>query len=204
MTCYPNVVMGYTTYVIACLLGIVPVIGDFVVSASDNQLAKSLSDNLTHGVIGFLTWLLVCVHYAHVSAYVSLAESAACCLAASAIDVDHFVAARSVSLENALQLKSRPFLHCTSIPLLVFGIGVVVGYVLKYSMMKRYSWLLIAALLSHHIRDSTRRGLWLWPCGTTYPLPYYLYVIITVLIPFLIVAGMKLTDTTYNYDTISV
>lgn len=196
--------MGYTSYVVACLLTVVPVIGDFLVSSSDNRLAKSLADNVTHGVIGFLTWLLVCVHYVHVSAYVLLVESIACGFAASAIDLDHFIAARSLSLEDAVQLNSRPFLHCTSIPLLVFSLGVGIGYTLKYSAIKRYSWLLIAALLSHHIRDSTRWGLWLWPCGTTIPLPYFLYVIITVLVPFLIIAGMKLTDITYKQEVISV
>lgn len=53
----------------------------------------------------------------------------------------------------------------------------------KMNGMYKFSWILAAAFLSHHIRDSKRRGLWLWPLGSTPPLPIVLYLTSQMLLP---------------------
>ena len=42
----------------------------------------------------------------------------------------------------------------------------------------------VVAVISHHLRDGNRRGLWFWPFGSTPPLPYWLYISCTVALPF--------------------
>lgn len=44
----------------------------------------------------------------------------------------------------------------------------------------------VVAVISHHLRDGNRRGLWFWPFGSTPPLPYWLYISCTVALPFFI------------------
>jgi hypothetical protein len=43
--------------------------------------------------------------------------------------------------------------------------------------------MVLCAFFTHHIRDATRRGLWIWPVGDTKPIPYILYIIGVVLVP---------------------
>ena len=49
----------------------------------------------------------------------------------------------------------------------------------------RWQWaplMVISALLSHHLRDSFRRGLWLWPLSdTSIPVSYLAYLVLEML-----------------------
>jgi hypothetical protein len=54
---------------------------------------------LTHGAIGLLTWHIVTAHLADVSFTARLSEVTLCGLLASAIDLDHFAAARSLRIQ---------------------------------------------------------------------------------------------------------
>ena len=45
----------------------------------------------------------------------------------------------------------------------------------------------LTAVLSHHIRDANRRGLWFWPFGSTPPIvPDILYMTLISMIPLLV------------------
>lgn len=97
-------------------------------------------------------------------------------IAASALDIDHFIAAGSLSIAGATHLKSRPFGHAVTF------IAVLVAAVLRFSRHRssrtrrlRVSFVIVA-LLSHQLRDGFRRGLWFWPVGSTPPIPYVLYL----------------------------
>jgi len=72
-----------------------------------------------------------------------------------AVDVDHFVAAGSLSLTAATHLSSRPFGHAY-ITCLFLSMGVW-----SVSGSRRWGLLVHSAYLVHLLRDSTRRGLWL-------------------------------------------
>lgn len=43
--------------------------------------------------------------------------------------------------------------------------------------------MIVCAFLSHHIRDASRRGFWIYPFGHTHPIPYYLYILLTFIVP---------------------
>eukprot|EP00981_Chlorochromonas_danica_P011116 scaffold3756_cov180-Ochromonas_danica.AAC.8 len=81
------------------------------------------------------------------------------------VDVDHFLAARSLSLYNATHLPARPFGHAVLfillITLLIYGI----------TSSRGYAAMVFCSLTCHQLRDGLRRGLWLWPLGSTSPLP---------------------------------
>lgn len=51
---------------------------------------------------------------------------------------------------------------------------------------------MFTAFLSHHTRDATRRGYWFYPYGSTQPIPYVSYVLITLLIPHFVCGIMRL------------
>nr|CAD7259557.1 unnamed protein product [Timema shepardi] len=98
-----------------------------------------------------------------------------------------------VTVQDAVGLNSRPFLHCTSVPLTICVVVIVLSHVLGWSTLVRITWLVLAALLSHHIRDGTRRGLWMWPFGSTPIIPYSLYVGAMMALPHII--GLVLPST---------
>ncbi|GAB1606217.1 transmembrane protein 267-like [Argonauta hians] len=144
-----------------------------------------------------------------------------CMVIAMAVDVDHFLMARSFSLQAAASLRHRPPFHCTTmIPVAMATCYIVVATFTTTAPlcqwrqwgMSSWQWwcqrtnkgpssnisssrasfplrcweaslLLGTACLSHHLRDAYRRGLWLWPFGSTAPLPYPVYIMATLLLP---------------------
>jgi hypothetical protein len=44
--------------------------------------------------------------------------------------------------------------------------------------------IIIVAFATHHIRDGTRRGLMFAPFGDTPPLPYVMYIALTIFTPY--------------------
>ena len=63
----------------------------------------AVSDTLIHGVIGFFSWLLVCVFNGQpLCQYMLLVEAMLCGFTASAIDLDHVIAARSFHIKVRL------------------------------------------------------------------------------------------------------
>ncbi|CAH1801409.1 unnamed protein product [Owenia fusiformis] len=159
----------------------------------DHIWAKALADSATHGAIGALSWA-VCVDLDFRNNYKVLE----CILAgflSCAIDLDHFIAAGSFQLKDALSLTNRPVFHDTTI---IPAIALLL-YFVCYNLNRFYSLPLIftIAWLSHHLRDGTRRGLWVRPFGSTPPIPYVVYVILVMLLPvtcriFMTIYGMRM------------
>ncbi|XP_023710471.1 transmembrane protein 267 isoform X2 [Cryptotermes secundus] len=165
-------------------LGLVALLGDHVVTHyTQYEDVQAVADNLTHGAIGLLTWHIVRIHLAGLSLTTQLSEILLCGLLASAIDLDHFAAARSFRIQDARQLPSRPPLHCTSVMLAVCGILLLLSFTFRWVLLHCFSWILIAAVLSHHLRDATRRGLWMYPFGSSPPIPYAGYMVGCMLLP---------------------
>ncbi|CAH8856504.1 unnamed protein product [Trichobilharzia szidati] len=135
-------------------------------------------ETITHGLTGCLFWLccLKAIHNRLLEVTVNcqriimIAES---CFLAGVIavlpDIDHFIAARSTSIELARQLPGRPFLHWAGIHLIIYTILIIVSFFLPYVNclpgQKYFAifWLAFISYLSHIVRDANRRGLWLWP-----------------------------------------
>ncbi|KPP69181.1 transmembrane protein C5orf28-like [Scleropages formosus] len=142
----------------------------------------AVADNVIHGTIGLWSWAIV----------IGLRKSSDVCEAmlagclAAVIDLDHFYQAQSLSLKAAVNLSQRPPLHCSSlIPVLCGSLWLLVSTCRLGAPWHSLPWLLFLSLASHHVRDATRHGLWVWPFGSTEPLPYWLYVALTSTMPHL-------------------
>ncbi|CAM9377038.1 unnamed protein product, partial [Phaeothamnion confervicola] len=105
-------------------------------------------------------------------------------LLGSALDVDHFLAAGSVRLSDASSLQHRPFGHCVAF---AAAAALALG-------STRAGVMVFSAVLSHQLRDATRRGLWLWPGRSTPPLPYPLYLAALAILPLAVGAALRRTS----------
>lgn len=176
--------------ILLLFLGLLAYIGDNIVLRSATKFKRAFADSCTHGLIGLVTWLVICVYFKR-PYFTSLCEICICGFLSSLIDVDHFVAAKSFKLEDALSLSSRPFLHCSSIPFITVVSLILLCHALQLGHLSTLSWMLLVAFTSHHIRDAARHGLWLWPFGSTPPLNYFLYIALTMCLPLYIIIFMN-------------
>jgi len=139
---------------------------------------RALVDNTAHGLIAFVSWCVV----SEIQTRKDLLEAMLCGLIACVIDVDHFLAAKSFRLQEARQLKNRPFLHSTTVVFIVVPI-LQVWLAQNVSYLRSLPYLFAVAVISHHLRDGHRRGLWFWPLGSTPPLPYWVYITCVMALP---------------------
>jgi hypothetical protein len=196
------------------LLVAVTILYDMVIipraMASHNKILHVLSDTTCHEVTAVLSWLLYrsfgendcVVPYLYkqddgmkvrtmsslpirlVVIIMGLRESTVECLWAcgfgSLVDIDHFISARSLSLFNATHLASRPFGHAVLFVLFIFA---VLRFGLRWHDL---SAIYLVASLSHLVRDSSRRGLWFWPFGSTPALPYWFHLTVLCVLPYIL------------------
>jgi hypothetical protein len=98
---------------------------------------------------------------------------------AIAVDADHFIAARSFRLRDALSLPARPFGHALTTPIMVVGAAALAVRFAPNSQLPSWTPVLIAlSWLSHLTKDAVKRGFLLgFPFAYSSPLlPYGLYV----------------------------
>ena len=80
---------------------------------------RAIADSLAHAVISGLLWATVEVLLLdNPLSFPSIVRIVVAMVASSALDVDHFVAARSLSIEDATKLEKRPYLHSVVVALL--------------------------------------------------------------------------------------
>lgn len=186
-------------YLIALLI-FTAVAGDLVSHTHVNWF-KAVFDNATHAGVGILCWFMVCYHYRSRNTAQTVAEIFSCGAMASLIDLDHFLMAKSLDIkvifvcfirttnssnfQDAVNLPSRPPFHSSSFPLFICFTIFVPGYFLNYEWILRISLIIFTAFASHHTRDAYRRGYWFYPIGSTQPIPYIMYILTTILIPYL-------------------
>lgn len=105
----------------------------------------------------------------------------------SALDVDHFLAAGSLQLSEAAGLARKPWGH--SIAALVSA-AAMVGIV---TFSVRAGAAVFSAGASHQLRDSIRRGLWLYPPRglETPPLTYPIYFVAQAALPLATTAFLR-------------
>ena len=78
------------------LLPMLSVCGDMYVQRCVSRWSRALCDNAVHAAVASVAWLAVTVD--HVT-FLTLLQSGLCGLLSSAVDLDHFVAAGSLSLD---------------------------------------------------------------------------------------------------------
>lgn len=126
---YTQVIIGHLTLLAIALLA------DWIVGKQSLPILRALCDNLGHAAIGSLTWLCVrlcnpklrpaCVTSLPCTSQVLVldafrvygmdthvfGEMVIAGICSSCLDLDHFVAARTITLYGATHLTSRPFGH---------------------------------------------------------------------------------------------
>ncbi|XP_070164373.1 transmembrane protein 267 isoform X1 [Polyergus mexicanus] len=167
------------------------ILGDYGLRYGKNESERAVFDNMTHATVGGLTWTLIVV-LSHKPLVRSLSSIFSCFLLASFIDLDHFIAAHSWHIHDATHLQKRPFLHCTTVPIILWVLFISLSKIFHSPILEHTSWVILASFLSHHIRDGTRRGLWFYPFGSTRPIPYYLYVSLCMFLPYILYWLMSL------------
>jgi hypothetical protein len=81
-------------------MGVVAFLGDHIVERSAlPEDMRAVVDNMTHGAIGLLSWHIVTAHLRDLSLSMRVCEVLFCGLIASAVDLDHFAAARSFRIQ---------------------------------------------------------------------------------------------------------
>uniref|UniRef100_A0A023GD69 Transmembrane protein 267 n=1 Tax=Amblyomma triste TaxID=251400 RepID=A0A023GD69_AMBTT len=180
-----------TFYLLAAALTVaVSTTGDFITSQSKLPWLRALADNATHGLVALLCWVLVSGGPLQA---INIQDTLLCGLFGCAVDVDHFLAARSLKIEDATNLETRPFLHCSSAVLASLSLVALMGKVYGSVQIYKVALIALVAVASHHLRDSIRRGLWLWPFGSTGPLKLYTYYAGLTFTVLIVVAAVKLT-----------
>lgn len=155
----------------------------FVLLTGQEPLLKAIGDNLVHGSIALTSWLMIEKSWFH--AFI-------CALVAMLIDIDHFIQAGSFSLEDALALHQRPFLHNSTLPLVIYLTVMFVSCTVmgNPAVIKTYANVMLVAFASHHLRDASRRGLWFQPWIEALPIAYPVYIFATILICLFIKIAM--------------
>ncbi|XP_046144289.1 transmembrane protein 267 [Osmia bicornis bicornis] len=188
-------------------IGICSFIGDEGLKHGKTVVARAIFDNATHAIVGGLTWAVI-LNLSNKSLIQNFSSIFCCFCLSSFIDVDHFIAASSWKINDATHLEKRPFLHCTTVPITLWLMFNFYSNFLNHPRFGYYSWIILASFLSHHIRDGTRRGLWFCPIGSTQPIPYYLYLSMSMMLPhvlqWLMISSLYESKTYSNMTLIDI
>jgi hypothetical protein len=109
---------------------------------------------------------------------------------AVAVDIDHFIAARSLRLRDALSLTARPFGHAIGAPFVGVAFTALAA---RVGIIPTWAPILVAlSWLSHLTHDAVKRGFLLTPffSGSTPLLPYLAYVAALAITPALVASAL--------------
>lgn len=87
--------------------------------------------------------------------------------------------------QEATNLSSRPFLHNSTLVLLLIA-TLITCRLCNYNKNVTFNSTLISAIiamLTHQLRDANRHGLWFHPVGSTKPIPTMMYITLICLTP---------------------
>ena len=134
---------------------------------------RLLTDSTLHSLIGLSIWLTVDRMVPEIETDVGLTireEAVVSYLMCTAIDLDHFIAAKSWFLIDAANLQARDglFAHNIMFPIFIF---IFFRHACGRS---RLAALLFGSIFSHQLRDATRNGILYHPFGLTAPVPYFI------------------------------
>ncbi|XP_050678127.1 transmembrane protein 267 [Leptidea sinapis] len=166
----------------------VAIVGDYIVlkcKYSESFLFRAISDNTVHALIGMLSAMLF-MDGIDLTKQAYFYNVAFCTIISSFIDLDHFLVAKSVYIKDLMSLKERGIFHCTTLWLLITLVLLLYSYIYQKLNIYLLTYMITIAYTSHHIRDSTRRGIWLYPFGHTVPLNKYLYIFVTATLPLVL------------------
>ncbi|XP_033725856.1 transmembrane protein 267-like [Pecten maximus] len=191
-----STLINVNTIIFEFLLYAVLSVGDFLLAREyENLVFRIFTDSLTHGLVGFFSWAIVIdLRPLTSTQWVrGLLQCIICMGLSMVVDVDHAIMARSLNLNDLVSLPSRPYFHATTIIIPIAAILWTLGDVYKDSFYGIMCPLFITAWLSHHLRDATRRGLWLPPFGSTPPLSPSLYITMMMILPVAVLFLLRMS-----------
>ena len=151
--------------IISCLLMItISMISDTIIICENNNTVCRISiDVITHQILSILSlFLYSCAACYSIKSQIfqinfNKIEIMFMFVFTIFVDLDHFIAAKSLSLYSATHLVSRPWGHCVFFVLIVY---IIISYVIPKDSQIHIIYLL--ATVTHLLRDASRRGLWLY------------------------------------------
>lgn len=141
---------------------------DYLITLTNifNNAFLGVLDNFIHGLVA------VYVLYPFYRKY-DLKTIIVVFLIASLIDIDHFVALRTISIYEAVEMLLRPATHSLSF---VFTCSLIAWLISKRDF--GVFWLFFATLSSHIIRDAATGGYTqLFYPAEIFDIPYRIYII---------------------------
>lgn len=200
---------------LCCVLLIITWLGDrlvadFVITLPPKSLLRA-SDTVIHGLIAAVSWRIVCLlnpqlsfsscvpsHWNDSVKYAGRQESSSffslinfynmgmAFAVASAVDLDHIITDLSYTLQGyELTHWQRGLFHFILPPLLFSILFYISSVVFKSLFCLKVSIFVFLCVIGHDIRDALHHGLWFQPLGVTPRFPYWLYVLTTMLLPFI-------------------
>ncbi|XP_058123653.1 transmembrane protein 267 [Anopheles ziemanni] len=176
-----SVILKHVALCLVCL------IGDKLSDAVEKPpLLRACIDNCTHVLIGLIAseiFLNGSTYNTAKHEYLLLLCEAA--VVSSLIDLDHFIEARSFRLQDATNLDRRPFLHNSVFCILIFLLLIIVKP-FGTSNFRLSTAVAFIAFSTHHMRDATRRGIWIkspFQDDSSRPIPYVGYLVFTNILP---------------------
>ncbi|XP_045783569.1 transmembrane protein 267 isoform X2 [Maniola jurtina] len=161
-------------------------LGDYMVfksKYSSNQVFRAFADTSVHGAIGFWSALLFFSCGINVTTQAWLYNVLFCSAMSSLIEVDHFIVAKSFNLKDIANVNRRGVFHNTSFCVIVTAILIILTHIARKINVHLFTYMLLLAFTSHHIRDGNRRGIWLYSSTHTQPLGKCLYMFLICLLP---------------------
>ncbi|KAH9639463.1 hypothetical protein HF086_000001 [Spodoptera exigua] len=181
--------------------------GDVIVfrsKYSNSLLFRAICDVLVHGGLGFLSSI---IFFSIDNNYFSLDYDGTihiilCTFFSSVIDIDHVFVAKSIYLKDMVNLKHRGIFHCTTFWLALTALLLLYSYIKKKIEVYMLSFMIFIAYITHHLRDGTRRGIWLYPLGSTPPVDKRLYYFILGTFPHICAMLFKRYKRYINYPNL--
>ncbi|XP_074661454.1 transmembrane protein 267-like [Tubulanus polymorphus] len=198
------------TFVFVGFTLIVALLGDRLLLSHCDAYEAALIDEVTHGLISAFAWMAVVANNLNfeLNGRSIVVEAMLALLFGVIPDLDHVLTTGTFDLRKMRRFhrKGRPFHSSTSIPVVALALGLlrpffrfrdkcrlfdssksipVVALVLSSRTAMNLPWMSSLGIGLHHLRDATRRGVYLWPFGTTPPVPYNVYIVVTITIPII-------------------
>ncbi|CAG7817927.1 unnamed protein product [Allacma fusca] len=159
------------------LLGTIPHMADYLNEFVYASLPRALLDNMTHVAIGVVSWIVV--EPSSIKVQRPSRSLIAVAVLSSLIDIDHFIAARSIHLKNALRAPYRGIFHCSG--------AMLVVNVIMFCLNFHWGVVFLVSWVPHHLRDAVRRGIFLLPPQmSTDPLPNIVVTLLTMTLPWVV------------------
>ncbi|XP_068201004.1 transmembrane protein 267 [Palaemon carinicauda] len=185
-------------------------VADFVATLPPKSLLRA-SDTVIHGLIAAASWRIVCILSPHLNfsaclpsclnrsvestirqespsllSLISFYNMSLAFVVASAVDLDHVIINLYYMIQgHELPHWQRGLFHFVLPPFLFCIVLYLSSIVFKSLSCLKIAIFVFVCVIGHDIRDACHHGLWFQPLGVTPRFPYWLYVLSTMLLPFI-------------------